>query len=103
MIRRPPRSTLFPYTTLFRSVLRRRDDREVAVLARRDGARHGGSRGPPPAGQSPAPAGARAESDRGVSDAADRDPRDGTLSPRPVPDRGRSPAARPARRPPGGN
>src|SRR2546426_8586869 len=25
MIRRPPRSTLFPYTTLFRSVLVRRD------------------------------------------------------------------------------
>src|SRR3712207_7311224 len=25
MIRRPPRSTLFPYTTLFRSVLRARD------------------------------------------------------------------------------
>src|SRR2546425_6097933 len=25
MIRRPPRSTLFPYTTLFRSDLRRRD------------------------------------------------------------------------------
>src|SRR3712207_7072983 len=25
MIRRPPRSTLFPYTTLFRSTLRRRD------------------------------------------------------------------------------
>src|SRR5256885_12764260 len=25
MIRRPPRSTLFPYTTLFRSVDRRRD------------------------------------------------------------------------------
>src|SRR5690349_22566429 len=25
MIRRPPRSTLFPYTTLFRSVLRGRD------------------------------------------------------------------------------
>src|SRR2546429_2749000 len=25
MIRRPPRSTLFPYTTLFRSVLRLRD------------------------------------------------------------------------------
>src|ERR1039458_10824813 len=36
MIRRPPRSTLFPYTTLFRSglVLRRRDG-DVAV---RDGA-----------------------------------------------------------------
>src|SRR5258706_6487902 len=27
MIRRPPRSTLFPYTTLFRSGRRRRDDR----------------------------------------------------------------------------
>src|SRR5690348_17535577 len=26
MIRRPPRSTLFPYTTLFRSVLQDRDD-----------------------------------------------------------------------------
>src|SRR3712207_9386393 len=26
MIRRPPRSTLFPYTTLFRSVLRHRGD-----------------------------------------------------------------------------
>src|SRR5256885_13262429 len=25
MIRRPPRSTLFPYTTLFRSVFRQRD------------------------------------------------------------------------------
>src|SRR5256885_5606145 len=31
MIRRPPRSTLFPYTTLFRSAFRRRDGgREVA-------------------------------------------------------------------------
>src|SRR2546429_3132982 len=27
MIRRPPRSTLFPYTTLFRSLPRRGDDR----------------------------------------------------------------------------
>src|SRR2546426_5935840 len=26
MIRRPPRSTLFPYTTLFRSVPRKQDD-----------------------------------------------------------------------------
>src|SRR4051812_49666031 len=35
MIRRPPRSTLFPYTTLFRSELRRVDpDREVHL---RDG------------------------------------------------------------------
>src|SRR3989454_581673 len=55
MIRRPPRSTLFPYTTLFRS----------AVLARRHRARHGGSRVPPRAGQSRAPAGARAEPHRG--------------------------------------
>src|SRR5438067_9256579 len=31
MIRRPPRSTLFPYTTLFRSVLRRPQD---AVIER---------------------------------------------------------------------
>src|SRR2546427_4412147 len=28
MIRRPPRSTLFPYTTLFRSIGHERDDRE---------------------------------------------------------------------------
>src|SRR5690348_17781307 len=27
MIRRPPRSTLFPYTTLFRSAAERRDER----------------------------------------------------------------------------
>src|SRR2546426_4094088 len=33
MIRRPPRSTLFPYTTLFRSLLRL------------DGPRHAGARG----------------------------------------------------------
>src|SRR5256885_5083281 len=37
MIRRPPRSTLFPYTTLFRSI----------VLPRRDGL--GGGRDPQPA------------------------------------------------------
>src|SRR5690242_20995752 len=29
MIRRPPRSTLFPYTTLFRSILRRRNPRAL--------------------------------------------------------------------------
>src|SRR5256885_16888435 len=29
MIRRPPRSTLFPYTTLFRSLLRRRAQVEL--------------------------------------------------------------------------
>src|SRR2546430_4701064 len=38
MIRRPPRSTLFPYTTLFRSRPRRRQDRVRAgiVLRRRE-------------------------------------------------------------------
>src|SRR3712207_7509537 len=35
MIRRPPRSTLFPYTTLFRSVGQRRG--RPAALPRRDG------------------------------------------------------------------
>src|SRR3989449_9441042 len=35
MIRRPPRSTLFPYTTLFRSLLRRLADRpELSALPR---------------------------------------------------------------------
>src|SRR3989442_7567015 len=33
MIRRPPRSTLFPYTTLFRSVLRHLRPREPGVGA----------------------------------------------------------------------
>src|SRR5258708_17816411 len=36
MIRRPPRSTLFPYTTLFRSIGRieqQLDEREAALLA----------------------------------------------------------------------
>src|SRR3712207_9160675 len=33
MIRRPPRSTLFPYTTLFRSGVRRRPLGDGAVLA----------------------------------------------------------------------
>src|SRR2546422_10100122 len=32
MIRRPPRSTLFPYTTLFRSVLLRSDNCPVIAL-----------------------------------------------------------------------
>src|SRR5256885_9765476 len=32
MIRRPPRSTLFPYTTLFRSVLKRADIRLPCLM-----------------------------------------------------------------------
>src|SRR5256885_12596857 len=35
MIRRPPRSTLFPYTTLFRSALQRREIRSVRRVAER--------------------------------------------------------------------
>src|SRR3712207_9473688 len=31
MIRRPPRSTLFPYTTLFRSLLKRLEERKIHV------------------------------------------------------------------------
>src|SRR2546427_12622527 len=39
MIRRPPRSTLFPYTTLFRSEKRRRAWLEVGVSRGKDGGR----------------------------------------------------------------
>src|SRR3712207_8920864 len=52
MIRRPPRSTLFPSTTLFRSSLRRRLDggTDQHVLEYIDYARHQiGVRGPEPA------------------------------------------------------
>src|SRR2546429_5310337 len=43
MIRRPPRSTLFPYTTLFRSQGRRVGDpaREVARIIGKEAARDG--------------------------------------------------------------
>src|SRR5256885_9815316 len=48
MIRRPPRSTLFPYTTLFRSLLRgglrvRAACREAPPAPRRVGRRHPGA------------------------------------------------------------
>src|SRR2546423_11734928 len=46
MIRRPPRSTLFPYTTLFRSVRREeclRAEARVVVYVFEDGARDGES------------------------------------------------------------
>src|SRR2546429_7017334 len=36
MIRRPPRSTLFPYTTLFRSVIRLAADSAVAAVFTRN-------------------------------------------------------------------
>src|SRR5256885_3324289 len=35
MIRRPPRSTLFPYTTLFRSAPRKSAKRSIAARAKR--------------------------------------------------------------------
>src|SRR3712207_6884168 len=57
MIRRPPRSTLFPYTTLFRS-----DERALAryraAVARTDALIEGS---PTPAGETPAAIWARAE------------------------------------------
>src|SRR3712207_4146911 len=43
MIRRPPRSTLFPYTTLFRSALRGRAPRRLARRARARRRAHGGA------------------------------------------------------------
>src|SRR5947207_12184916 len=39
MLRRPPRSTLFPYTTLFRSRLRRERDEELEESGERAGRR----------------------------------------------------------------
>src|SRR2546430_8184005 len=46
MIRRPPRSTLFPYTTLFRSPRGRRRTRNVSRRCR-SGRRRSRSRAPP--------------------------------------------------------
>src|SRR2546428_5817632 len=46
MIRRPPRSTLFPYTTLFRSPA------SAGARALRESSPTGLRRGPPPASQS---------------------------------------------------
>src|SRR2546428_5936481 len=69
MIRRPPRSTLFPYTTLFRSVASRlRPDRQVGAQggeSRQDGGwcpRHRGN----------ATLASRARLDQPGEDAADR-------------------------------
>src|SRR2546430_8951957 len=40
MIRRPPRSTLFPYTTLFRSIRGRRPPEEIAGAESQTAAMH---------------------------------------------------------------
>src|SRR2546430_4992049 len=45
MIRRPPRSTLFPYTTLFRSVLKRRASRRRKPSPDREGGGEAGAEG----------------------------------------------------------
>src|SRR5689334_23616764 len=45
MIRRPPRSTLFPYTTLFRSGAAPARARAAGRSSRRQGSRKGGGRG----------------------------------------------------------
>src|SRR3712207_8016321 len=45
MIRRPPRSTLFPYTTLFRSVRTFQAEDEIAGIASAIGASFGGALG----------------------------------------------------------
>src|SRR2546430_10255927 len=52
MIRRPPRSTLFPYTTLFRSFPRRRRRRPRSARAAASAAARGAAR-PPAAGKLP--------------------------------------------------
>src|SRR3712207_8434185 len=46
MIRRPPRSTLFPYTTLFRSEARHIDRLKPQILAAREGKHAPRQRGP---------------------------------------------------------
>src|SRR2546427_2223658 len=45
MIRRPPRSTLFPYTTLFRSVLAVSGSSQARAMGGHDGGGHSGGSG----------------------------------------------------------
>src|SRR3712207_8323365 len=68
MIRRPPRSTLFPYTTLFRSARRvgqrgRADPAGVPARARGEGPQHG---------QLPGDGGARSRSEEHTSELQSR-------------------------------
>src|SRR2546426_4836689 len=57
MIRRPPRSTLFPYTTLFRSAAMRRraDDRASSVGTQGEGGKSGRHHSAGPAGRTAGP------------------------------------------------
>src|SRR3712207_7378008 len=79
MIRRPPRSTLFPYTTLFRScpLLRggpARDRRGSRGEARHRAGAAGGEGDPPPALRLPGPRGSRGGGARaGGADRGDRE------------------------------
>src|SRR3712207_7627459 len=59
MIRRPPRSTLFPYTTLFRSLGGVLRSREESSPKRRAGLRPRGGRGDPSVGSGLAAQGLR--------------------------------------------
>src|SRR2546425_9733440 len=52
MIRRPPRSTLFPYTTLFRSALRRLAEYSLSLRLAEGGAFHDFPRSRIPNGRS---------------------------------------------------
>src|ERR1041385_5535416 len=69
MIRRPPRSTLFPYTTLFRSVCggRHRNAEHPRRGFRRLGGARGAARGP--LHRLPAPARAAVEAASSISEA----------------------------------
>src|SRR3712207_9517995 len=65
MIRRPPRSTLFPYTTLFRSPPEQaptsKGPESYVLLGRAGGSAAPETRGTPQPGAGPQPAGARSE------------------------------------------
>src|SRR2546427_2318167 len=61
MIRRPPRSTLFPYTTLFRSAGRRGHHPPHRPARRRGGPPAQGGLGQPAGGDGEATQGARSE------------------------------------------
>src|SRR3712207_8586868 len=71
MIRRPPRSTLFPYTTLFRSGVLRRPQRTSADPGRGAGGDPGGQR-PDPRARPAAERGAAGRSEEHTSELQSR-------------------------------
>src|SRR2546425_1532832 len=66
MIRRPPRSTLFPYTTLFRSLEADRDAQPDRRRAEREEGEHAGQREPEPVLVAHAPGGGEDRHQRSV-------------------------------------